>query len=39
MNNVETTKKTWQMPEIIDLDVDRTESGTILTGAEDIYTS
>ena len=39
MNNEEKTKQVWQSPEIIDLDLDKTESGTILTGAEDIYTS
>ena len=32
-------KQTWQPPEIIDLDMDKTESGGILTGAEDVYTS
>lgn len=39
MNNKENTKQAWQAPEIIDLDLDKTESGTILTGAEDVYTS
>ena len=39
MNNEEKTKQVWQSPEIIDLDLDKTESGTILTGDEDIYTS
>lgn len=31
-------KKVWETPEIIDLDLDKTESGTILDGAEDVYT-
>nr|WP_321487034.1 hypothetical protein [uncultured Draconibacterium sp.] len=39
MNNEENAKQLWQLPEIIDLDVDRTESAPTLTGVEDYFTS